>query len=237
MTVKINDNSIFILNHRITLDDMINEIYYMFNIAHCNEPSVADIIYLSQLNQEDKDRFHQFREQKLYDIATISHYKKPIFNNNINYKLKNNKIYCLAKNTLIEEYNDINCINCINDIMIHINIFYKTLKFKIKQERITRNIYKDLHISNKKIIDLEQSFYNMTKALKSQDKVIYKLCNIVEEKHITFDITLNKHIDTVEKFYKLSRIDINYIKKREIYLILFVIITTFINFMISYKMI
>jgi hypothetical protein len=230
MTVKINDNSIFILNHRITLDDMINEIYYMFNIAHCNEPSVADIIYLSQLNQEDKDRFHQFREQKLYDIASIAHYKKPIFNTNIAiYQSNNNKIYCLAKNTLIEEYND---INCINDIMIHINIFYKTLKFKIKQERITRNIYKDLHISNKKIIDLEQSFYNMTKALKSQEKVIYKLCNIVEEKHIKFDNTINKHIDTAEKYYKLFRNEIDSIKKREIYLISFVIITTFINFMI-----
>jgi hypothetical protein len=227
MTVKINDNSIFILNHCITLDDMINEIYYMFNIAHCNEPSVADIIYLSQLNQEDKDRFHQFREQKLYDIATISHYKKPIFNTNINYKLKNNKIYCINKIYL--QGSD---INCINDILIHINIFYKTLKFKIKQERITRNIYKDLHISNKKIIDLEHSFYNMTKALKTQEKVIYKLCNIVEEKHITFDITLNKHIDTAEKSYKLFRNEIDSIKKREIYLILFVIITTFINFMI-----
>jgi hypothetical protein len=235
MNIKINENSISILNHRITIEDMINEIYNTFQIAHCNEPSVADTIYFSQLNQEDKDAYNNFKEQKLYNAAIISHNKKPIFYNNIAiYQSNNNKIYCLSKNILIEEYND---IKCINDIMIHLNIFYKTLKFKIKQERITRNIYKDLSFTNKKIIDLEQSFYNMTKALKTQEKIIYKLCNIVEEKHINFDIIINKHIDTAEKFNKLFRNDINSIKKREIYLISFVIITTFINLIISYKII
>jgi hypothetical protein len=236
MNIKINENSISILNHRITIDDMINEIYNTIQIAHCNEPSVADTIYFSQLNQEDKDAYNNFKEQKLYNAAIISHNKKPIFNNNIAiYQSKNNKIYCINK--IHSQIIDITDITCINDIMMYINIFYKTLKFKIKQERITKNIYNDLHIFNKRIIDLEKSFYNMTNALKTQEKIIYKLCNIVEEKNINFDIIINKHIDTAEKNNKLFRNDINSIKKKEIYLISFVIITTFINLIISYKII
>jgi hypothetical protein len=235
MTIKINNNSIYILNHRITLDDMINEMYYMFDIAHCNDETIADSIYLSKLNQEDKDKLNHFKEQKLYDIANIYHNKKPMFNNNIvRYDIYNNKIFCLPINLQIDNYNN---ISCVNDIMMHINIFYKTLKFKIKQERITRNIYKDLQIFNKKIIDLEKSFYNMTITLKTQDKIIYKLCSMVEEKYIKFDNVINKHIDAADKCYKTIKNDLNAIKKREIYLISFVIITTFINLIITYKII
>jgi hypothetical protein len=230
MTIKITDKSIYILNYRITLDDMINEMYYMFDIAHCNDPIVADSIYLSKLNQEDKDKFNHFKEQKLFDLANIYHDKKPIFNNNIvKYQLYNDKFFCLPIKTSINNYTN---INCINDIMMNINIFYKTLKFKIKQERITKNIYKDLEIFNKRIIDLEHSFYNMTKSLKMQDKIIYKLCSIVEEKNIKFDNRINKYIDTADKCYETIKNDLNSIKKREIYLILFVIITTFINLII-----
>ena len=89
--------------------------YYMFDIAHCNDETIADSIYLSKLNQEDK--LNHFKEQKLYDIANIYHNKKPMFNNN--------KIFCLPINLQIDNYNN---ISCVNDIMMHINIFYKTLK-------------------------------------------------------------------------------------------------------------
>lgn len=214
MAAKINDNYISILNHKITLNDMKDEMYYMFNIAHCNNPDIADSIYFSKLNQEDKDIFNNFKEQKLYDIANISDYKKPFFFNNITkYKSYNNKIYCIP---LKLENNNFNNLTCIDDIMLNFNIFYKTLKFKIKQEKITKNIYNDLQIYNKKLIDLDKAVFNINIKLQSQDKIVYNLCNIVEQKYIQLD-----NID----------------KKRNIYLILFVIISSAFNLIISYKMI
>jgi hypothetical protein len=49
MSIQINDNSIIILNHRITIDDMINEMYYICNNSHYNNPNIADSIYFSKL--------------------------------------------------------------------------------------------------------------------------------------------------------------------------------------------
>ena len=79
MSFKINNNSIAILNHKITIDDMINEIYYMFNNSHYNDPKIADNIICSNLNQDDKDKFNNFREQKLHDAIINSDIIKPVF--------------------------------------------------------------------------------------------------------------------------------------------------------------
>ena len=176
MPVKVNDNSIIFLNHRITIDDMINEMYYIFNNALYNNPNIADSIYLSNLNQEDKDKFNNFREQKLHDAIKIADNIKPIFkNNNVAYHFNNNKIYC----NLVKPFNN-NNINCINDLILYINIFYKVLKFKIKQEKITKNIYNDLNIATKKLIKIENKYYEIENTLKAHEKHINKLCSCID---------------------------------------------------------
>ena len=92
MSVRINDNSIVILNHRITIDDMIDEIHYLCNNAHNNDQKIADSIYFEHLNKDDRDKINNFREQKLHDAAQISPKIKPLFNNN-NIKYQSYKNY------------------------------------------------------------------------------------------------------------------------------------------------
>ena len=220
MSVRINDNSIVILNYRITIDDMIDEIHYLCNNAHYNDQKIADSIYFKHLNKDDRDKINNFREQKLYDAARISPKIKPLFrNNNIKYQSYNNKLYCISIKSIL----DYNNINCINDFMIYINIFYKVLKFKIKQERITKNIYNDLQLTNRKINDIKST-------LKSYEKQINKMCDCIDyiynnnDKLITKNTIINNCYNDIINQFKI-------IKNRQFYIIIFVIISTFINFL------
>jgi len=234
MNIRINDNSISIFNHKITIDDMINEMYYIFDIAHCNETNIADNIYFSELNNDDRDKFNNFIEQTLYDAAIISHNKKPIFKNSITrYKSSCNKIYCLPILSS-HSYNNSD-IKCIDDIMININIFYKTLKFKIKQERMTKHIYKELEFTNHKLKDLEIKYNELKKMIQLQDKVIHKLCDCVDYKYTNFNNTINNQNSTINKYFTNLNYNFNIIKNRQYYKIIFIIIATLINIIISYQ--
>ena len=227
MPVKVNDNSIIFLNHRITIDDMINEMYYIFNNALYNNPNIADSIYLSKLNQEDKDKFNNFREQKLHDAIKLAHKIKPIFkNNNIAYHSYNNKIYCNAVNSVNN-----NNINCINDFMIYINIFYKVLKFKIKQEKITKNIYNDLNIATKKLIKIENKYYEIENTLKAHEKHINKICSCIDYIYNSNDNYISRNLIINNNYNDINNEIIN-IKNRQNYIIIFVIILSIINIFI-----
>ena len=227
MPVKVNDNSIIFLNHKITIDDMINEIYYISNNALYNNPNIADSIYLSNLNQEDKDKFYNFREQKLHDAIKIADNINPIFkNNNISYHFNNNKIYC----NLVKPFNN-NNINCINDLILYINIFYKALKFKIKQEKITKNIYNDLHITNKKLMKIENKYYEIENTLKFHEKYINKLCSCIDYIYNSNDINNSKNIIINNNYCEMNNEIIN-IKNRQFYITIFVIILFIINIFI-----
>lgn len=189
MSVQINDNSIIILNHRITIDDMINEMYYICNNSHYNNPNIADSIYFSKLNNDDKYKLNNFREHKLFTAATIADKTKPIFNNNIRYQsYNNNKICCISVKSILDDDDN---INCIKDFIIYINIFYKVLKFKIKQERITKNIYNDLQLTNKKLNDIENKYYDLKQILRSHEKHINKLYNCIDYIYNSYDIINN----------------------------------------------
>lgn len=235
MNIRINDNSISIFNHKITIDDMINEMYYIFNIAHCNEPNIADNIYFSELNNDDKDKFNNFIEQKLYDAAIISHNIKPIFKNSITrYKSSCNKIYCLPIISSCPFNNS--DIKCVDDIMININIFYKTLKFKIKQERMTKNIYKELEFTKDRLKNLEIKYYEVKKMIQLQDKVIHKLCDCIDYKYTNFNNTINNQNLAINKYFTNLNYDVSIIKNRQYYFIIFIIIATIINIIISYQL-
>jgi hypothetical protein len=226
--VKVNDNSIIFLNHKITIDDMINEMYYISNNALYNNPNIADSIYLSNLNQEDKDKFYNFREQKLHDAIKIADNINPIFkNNNISYHFNNNKIYC----NLVKPFNNNNNINCINDLILYINIFYKALKFKIKQEKITKNIYNDLHITNKKLMKIENKYYEIENTLKAHEKHINKLCSCIDYIYNSNDINNSKNIIINNNYCEINNEIIN-IKTRQFYITIFVIILFIINIFI-----
>ena len=227
MPVKVNDNSIIFLNHRITIDDMINEMYYIFNNALYNNPNIADSIYLSNLNQEDKDKFNNFREQKLHDAIKIADNIKPIFkNNNVAYHFNNNKIYC----NLVKPFNN-NNINCINDLILYINIFYKVLKFKIKQEKITKNIYNDLNIATKKLIKIENKYYEIENTLKAHEKHINKLCSCIDYIYNSNDNYISRNLIINNNYNDINNEIIN-IKNRQKYIIIFVIILSIINIFI-----
>ena len=235
MPVKINDNSIVILNHRITIDDMIDEIHYLCNNAHYNDQKIADSIYFEHLNKDDRDKINNFREQKLYDAAQISPKIKPLFsNNNIKYQSYNNKLYCISIKSILDDY--YNNINCINDFMIYINIFYKVLKFKIKQERITKNIYNDLQLTNKKFIELENKYYDIKSTLKSYEKQINKMCDCIDYIYNSNDTSISKN-NIINNSYNDINNEFKIIKNRQFYIIIFVIIATFINILLYYKII
>lgn len=222
MSFKINNNSIVILNHKITIDDMINEIYYMFNNSHYNDPKIADNIICSNLNQDDKDKFNNFREQKLHDAIINSDIIKPFFKNNtVKYQSYNNKLYCLSVKSILDDY--YNNINCINDFIIYINIFYKVLKFKIKQERITKNISNDLHLTNRKLMELENKFYEFRNILRSHEKQIDKICNQIDYIYNTYD--KNKNIINYNYIYN----EFNIIKNMQKYIIIFLFIVLSLN--------
>ena len=228
MSFKINNNSIVILNHKITIDDMINEIYYISNNALYNNPNIADSIYLSNLNQEDKDKFYNFREQKLHDAIKIADNINPIFkNNNISYHFNNNKIYC----NLVKSFNNNNNINCINDLILYINIFYKVLKFKIKQEKITKNIYNDLNIATKKLIKIENKYYEIENTLKAHEKHINKLCSCIDYIYNSNDNYISRNLIINNNYNDINNEIIN-IKNRQNYIIIFVIILSIINIFI-----
>jgi len=229
MSVRINDNSIVILNHRITIDDMIDEIHYLCNNAHNNDQKIADSIYFEHLNKDDRDKINNFREQKLHDAAQISPKIKPLFNNNnIKYQSYNNKLYCISIKSILDDY--YNNINCINDFMIYINIFYKVLKFKIKQERITKNIYNDLQLTNRKIIDIEIKINDIKSTLKSYEKQINKMCECIDYIYNSNDISINKNT-IINNCYNDINNQFKIIKNRQFYIIVFVIISTLINFL------
>ena len=222
MSIQFHDNSIIFFNHRITIDDMINEMYYICNNAHYNNPNIADSIYLSGLNKDDKEKLNNFREHNLFTAATIANKTKPLFNNNnVKYQSYNNKIYCISVKSILDDY--YNNINCINDFIIYINIFYKVLKFKIKQERITKNISNDLHLTNRKLMELENKFYEFRNILRSHEKQIDKICNQIDYIYNTYD--KNKNIINYNYIYN----EFNIIKNMQKYIIIFLFIVLSLN--------
>jgi hypothetical protein len=166
--IKIEDDSISIMNHKITIEDVIDQTYYTVNMAIVEHWEIMDELYINKLNETDKNKWYNFRFNIYETEIKRQNSNKPIYPNFE--KTNNNKPTYLSiykfrhlYNCNNYSYNDTVYINYINindsdKTYWDINSYYmfmKSLKFKIQQERITRNVRKNLELANFNIKLLE----------------------------------------------------------------------------------
>jgi len=188
--MNINDNSINIMNHIITIDDMIDDLYYRTDIAWAKNKIGIKLLYLNNLNEKDKNKFYYLINSKISNQSKIANYKKPIFkfidmkSYEYNYEYYLDIEYTDYKNSLIQyKINDkenykiriyqnsddkfkFNYKDWNNHIS-YLEPFYSTLKFKIKEERITRKIRNEFNefknYNNNQLSKLSNDIINLKK--------------------------------------------------------------------------
>lgn len=177
--ITINNNYISIMNHIITIDDMIDNLYYRTNISWAKNVKCINLLYLNNLNKNDKENLNNLITTKLYDEIKKRNINKPIFKY-IDYDICDKyNLYSIGykKSSRTENYiipikifktQDYN----INEIIENLEPFYTTLKYKIKEEKITRNIRNDLNDFKKcqyqNIIKLTNDIRNINRYLKDE---------------------------------------------------------------------
>ena len=190
--MNINDNSINIMNHIITIDDMIDDLYYRTDIAWAKNKIGIKLLYLNNLNEKDKNKFYYLINSKISNQSKIANYKKPIFkfidmkSYEYNYEYYLDIEYTDYKNSLIQyKINDkenykiriyqnsddkfkFNYKDWNNHIS-YLEPFYSTLKFKIKEEKITRNVRNDLNLLKKSNYT---NFINLSKEIRELKNTI-----------------------------------------------------------------
>ena len=200
MNVNINDNndndsSINLLNHKITINDMIDNLYYRTDIALSKNEMAMKLLYINNLSDDDKNNFYYLINAKISEKSKIANYKKPIFKfidmkyndinedyfldiENINYKNHyieykiNNDVNTYKIKIYQSDYDKYKFNH--RDWSWHISYlepFYSTLKFKIKEERITRNLRNDLN-DYKKLND--NNYYKLSNDLINLKNYINK---------------------------------------------------------------
>jgi hypothetical protein len=147
------DNSVTIMNHKIIMDDLIEQTYYTTNIAIINDISLFNTIYIDKLTEKEKKQWYKFIRLDYRRAIDISHKIIPVFP--IIDTIDKYYIYISVNISGKQQYQ---CIQIKPESVITWYfdwIINKTLKFKIKQQRITKNIQKELEQSNKRISILE----------------------------------------------------------------------------------
>jgi len=188
--MNINDNSINIMNHIITIDDMIDDLYYRTDIAWAKNKIGIKLLYLNNLNEKDKNKFYYLINSKISNQSKIANYKKPIFkfidmksyeynyeyyldieytdyeNSLIEYKINDKenykiRIYQNSDDKFKFNYKD------WNNHIAYLEPFYSTLKFKIKEERITRKLRNEFNefknYNNNQLSKLSNDIINVKK--------------------------------------------------------------------------
>lgn len=181
MDIDICNNKITIMGHRITLNDMIDNLYYRTDIAWCKNLNGIRLLYLDNLNKKDRKTFDNIIYNKISIAAKDANSIKPIFK--FIYNNSKTEEYYLDIDNINNEYIEYKTINNNYKINIYQNKkdknkfidkdwywhisylepFYSTLKFKIKEERITRNLREEMNY-NYTII------YNDIKKLRNKNK-------------------------------------------------------------------
>lgn len=166
--MNINNNSITLMNHTITINDMIDNLYYRTELELSKNEKALKIIYINNLDENDRNNFYYIINAKISEESKKANLINPIFkfidiNDDINdeyfldidnYSNKNN-VYleykttnkCNYKLNIYQTENDKYKFNH-RDWSWHISYlepFYSTLKFKIKEERITRKLRNDFN--------------------------------------------------------------------------------------------
>ena len=178
------------MNHIITIDDMIDDLYYRTDIAWAKNKIGIKLLYLNNLNEKDKNKFYYLINSKISNQSKIANYKKPIFkfidmkSYEYNYEYYLDIEYTDYKNSLIQyKINDkenykiriyqnsddkfkFNYKDWNNHIS-YLEPFYSTLKFKIKEERITRKIRNEFNefknYNNNQLSKLSNDIINLKK--------------------------------------------------------------------------
>ena len=178
---------------------MIDNLYYRTDIALSKNEMALKLIYINNINTDDKNNFYYLINAKISEESKNANLIKPIFkfidNKYNDTTTVSNNDYFLDFETNINsnnnhylEYKTIN--NSNYKIMIyqteddkfkfnhrdwswHISYlepFYSTLKFKIKEERITRKIRNDF---NDYVIMNDNKYHKLTNDLNNFNIVIF----------------------------------------------------------------
>lgn len=164
------DNSVTIMNYKIIMDDLIEQTYYTTNTVIINDITLFNTIYIDKLNETEKKQWFKFIRIDYRRAIDISHKIIPVFP--IIDKLDRYYIYIPICISGKQQYQ---CIQIKPESVITWYfdwIINKTLKFKIKQQRLTKDIRKELEQTNKRITIIENKMKENDKYYK---KIIEKL--------------------------------------------------------------
>lgn len=210
--MNIDNDSIFLMNQTITIDDMVENLYYKTDIALSKNQTAIKLLYINNLTEIDRHYFYYLINAKISETSKIANINKPIFkfidilNNqsNTEYFLDIEDNMNDNKNNYFIEYKTTNKCNYKINIyqteddkykfnfrdwnwhISYLDPFYSTLKFKIKEEKITRKIRNDfnnykktndnnyLKLSND-LNDLKYYIYNNDMNIKYYIIILYIL--------------------------------------------------------------
>ena len=182
--VKINNDNITIMNHTITMNDMIEQTYYNVNNTILNNFLVFNKIYYDNLNDIDKQKWYRFTHTDYFKEVDKNNKIVPLYPTLNTYSNYDNYLVMRGNicNKFKQEYYEIDLTNDCTSYCHLYWIFNKTLKFKIKQQKYTCIIRKELEIANNKIKILEYERYYVWSILTILSfgflGLIYKLNNL-----------------------------------------------------------
>ena len=167
--IKMNDQkSITILNHNITIDDMIEQTYYNASLCNINNNTKRfNELYFTHLNELDKNKWRNFMNQFYIEIDIINNIK-PLF-------IITNSDSCNLI-PIATDYDNIEMleVNSQHQFWRKINILNNLLKFKIKEERLLKIVRNENETLHYKIKSLENKLLVLN----------YKYNNIVDNSSI-----------------------------------------------------
>lgn len=176
-----NDNNyISIMDHIITIDDMIDNLYYRTDIAWAKNVKCINLLYLNNLKENDKENLNKIITTKLYEEVKKVDNNKQIFKYIDSDLCDKYNLYSIGYKKSSRTENHIIPIkifkktdNDINEIIENLEPFYSTLKYKIKEEKFTRNIRNDFNefknTQNSNIIKLTNDIRDIKKIIKIKD--------------------------------------------------------------------
>jgi hypothetical protein len=196
--MSINENTITIMGYTITIDDIIDNLYYRYNIGLTMTFPDGYKDPLLLYNNIDSNDLNIFIKNKIVPAAKIAHYNKPLFKLlNVSNK-DDNKIlppYIITNNIIKSGFptyfdskkNEINYLNnYFTDEILKDKPLNETLKFKIKEERLTRNLRIEINNNIKQQDGINRFLRNDLKdirnTIKEQEEIfIIELKQLIKE--------------------------------------------------------
>jgi hypothetical protein len=179
--IDIDNNYISMMNQIITIDDMIENLYYRTDIAWSKNVKCINLLYLNGLKETSTLSLNTLITERLNEAVKLANEKRPIFKY-IDYDLCNKyNLYTIGYKKSSRNENNIIPVKIfdnpninIDEIVSNLEPLYSTLKYKIKEERITRNLRNDLNDFKKvqymNFIKLSNDIRQLKKIIRIQDE-------------------------------------------------------------------